>query len=182
MASTDEWRTPPAFFRQQWERFHFNVDAAATDANALVRGSGLCYCDDGEFHEWYTPEESYFVGRYYTKETNGLDPSHYQAGDRVWCNPPYSKGQSAAWVKMFAELRLQGVLSVLLLPPSTDAEWFHRYVWDERLGRPREGVELHLPKGRLHFIDPTDAGRTAPRTGNLWIVFHPETVKGESNV
>jgi len=67
----------------------------------------------------------------------------------------------------------------MLLIPSTDARWFHRYVWDKRLHRPREGVELRFLEGRIRFVHPDPEKRETefkgfrPISGNMLVVFHP---------
>ena len=167
-----EWQTPPAELRKQWERFHFTVDAAASEANALVRGYGDCYCDEGEWCELEDTDSA--VGRFYTLETDGLNPDHYHAGDRVWCNPPYDAA-IIRWVRLARELsRDAGVLWRFLLPPGTDTRWFHRYIWDARLNRPREGVEVEFPDYRIAFIHPDKPEKKSPRASNLYVTFLPE--------
>lgn len=64
---SDEWLTPPAFYRALDREFRFALDAACTTENCLAP-RGLCV-DRGEdalAHPW---------------PTDGP----------VWCNPPYSK-------------------------------------------------------------------------------------------
>jgi len=175
MTSSDEWRTPPAFFARQNDRFHFTVDAAATAENALVKPKADC-CPEWLEAGTFCIQGEHPIGRFYTQETNGLDATHYEKGDRVWCNPPYSNGQAAAWVKLAHELSQElGVLWCMLLPPSIDTKWFHRYIYDVELQRPRERVELSLLPGRLHFVDPTNANRSHPTAGNMLVIFHPRT-------
>ena len=161
MGGKKDWRTPPAFFRQEWEKYRFNVDAAADDQNALVRPQ-----------DW-RPFLAHAIGRYYTAETNGLDSEHYVEGDRVWSNPPYD-ASLLKWLALASETRLRGVFWELLLQPATDTRWWHRYVWDGRLGRPREGVEVEFLPYRIHFIDPDHPERDSPRGANVLVRFWPE--------
>lgn len=99
----------------------------------------------------------------------------------VFVNPPYRRVEE--WVKRGSEAaKASGALVVMLLIPSTDARWFHRYVWDARLHRPREGVEMRLLQGRIRFIHPDPAKRETdfkgfrPISGNMLVVFHPRDV------
>lgn len=178
-----DWRTPRWFFDNEWQKYNFTVDAAADDLNALVRphherclgmtGSGKV--GEGQFCRNGLCE--YPIGRYYTIETNGLNPEHYVEGDRVWCNPPYESHGPAAlknWLALAAETRLRGVFWELLLQPATDTGWFHRYVWDKRLKRPREGVDVDFLEGRIKFIDPEDPTKDSPPGPNMLVRFIPE--------
>ena len=61
---SDEWATPKALFDELNNEFDFTLDPCATDENHL--------CD-----------------KYYTIHDYGL--KHDWKGERVFCNPPYSK-------------------------------------------------------------------------------------------
>jgi len=172
------WQTPRPYFAQRWALHHFTVDAAASASNALVRPSDSLYASWGEECDpCGTAEDGFpvhYVGRYYTEETDGLKAEHYEAGDRVWCNPPYDTS-IARWLDLAAALAHDvGVLWDVLLPPSVDTRWFHKYLWNDRAGHWRDGVEAHFLPYRIAFIDPTTAGRSAPRAGNLQVTFWPE--------
>lgn len=86
--------------------------------------------------------------RYFTHQDDGLRQSW--AGERVWCNPPYSR--IGHWVeKAWREcLRADGI--AMLLPANrTEQGWWQRYV---EPFRDREGSPLavtFLP-GRMRFI------------------------------
>lgn len=113
------------------------------------------------------------LGRYYTAATNGLNPEHYDTGDRVWCNPPYD-ASLIKWLALASETRQRGVFWELLLPPSIDTKWWHQYVWDKRLHRPREGVEVEFLDYRIAFIDPDRPEAASPRAGNVLVRFWPD--------
>ena len=172
MIGRKDWRTPPAFFRQEWEKYRFTVDAAADDDNALVRPCQYLALAPKPVGTWDACCD-HAVGRYYTAETNGLNPEHYAQGDRVWSNPPYD-ASLLKWLALASETRLRGVFWELLLQPATDTRWWHRYVWDGRLGRPREGVELEFLPYRTHFIDPDAPEKDSPRGANVLVRFWPE--------
>lgn len=92
----------------------FTLDAAATAENAL--------CE-----------------RYFTVEDDGLVQSW--AGERVWCNPPYSA--VARWVEKACTERERAVTSILLVPSRTDTRWFQDYA--------QTADEVRLLPGRLKF-------------------------------
>ena len=98
-----EWETPPELFNELDERFHFTLDVASTDQNALCK-------------------------RHYTKEQNGLAHSWQTEGGSVWCNPPYGK-DIKSWVCKAWEESQSGQTIVLLIPARTDTAWFHDYVY-----------------------------------------------------
>lgn len=78
-SETDEWHTPPELFALLDSEFHFTLDVASTDANALCEA-------------------------HYTRETDGLKQPW--AGS-VWCNPPYGR-EIGAWVRKAAETDMGG--------------------------------------------------------------------------
>ena len=65
------WCTPPEFFDELDQEFHFNLDPAATDKCAKC-------------------------AKYFTPETDGLKADW--GGSRVFCNPPYGRN-IGEWVK-----------------------------------------------------------------------------------
>lgn len=97
-SETDEWHTPPELFALLDSEFHFTLDVASTDANALCEA-------------------------HYTRETDGLKQPW--AGS-VWCNPPYGR-EIGAWMRKAAETDMGGVI-VCLIPARTDTAWWHEYV------------------------------------------------------
>lgn len=143
----DESVTPKEVFLAISDRWGpFTLDAAASSANAKCP-------------------------RYFTREQDGLRQSW--AGERVWCNPPYS--QKPAWVAKAEAEAQRGAYSVLLLPNTvTEAPWFHRLVWDRGWARTRDDVDVDFLPGRVRFLDP-ETGRPmmAPRQGSLLVIFHP---------
>lgn len=120
--NSDEWETPKELFDKLDKEFNFNVDAAATDENALCR-------------------------RYFDKEyNNALDARPwdvYNGDTKVWCNPPYSLCKE--FVKKACEEWKRGCKIVMLLPARTDTRWFHEYIYQ------KNGVKVEFIKGRLKF-------------------------------
>ena len=98
-----EWETPPGLFAKLDGEYHFALDVAATDENALC-------------------------ARYFTVETDGLSRSWQTSNGGVWCNPPYGK-DIIKWVEKAWTESVSGVPIVLLIPARTDTRWFHRFVY-----------------------------------------------------
>ena len=106
-------------------RFRFTVDAAATAANARLE-------------------------RFWTAEDDALSRSW--AGERVWCNPPYSHPNLERWVlKAWAEHR-QGVPLVVMLAPAnrTEQQWWQR--WIEPARDKGLGLRCEFLPGRIRFL------------------------------
>lgn len=49
------------------------------------------------------------------------------SGEIVFCNPPYGRQTTGAFVKKCAEAA--NCLSVMLIPARTDTKWFHEYIY-----------------------------------------------------
>ena len=73
-----EWATPQDFFEKYEARYHFTLDAAANADNAKN-------------------------ARYFTEEEDGLAQDWGGHGSRVWCNPPYGRTSTRAWVRKASE-------------------------------------------------------------------------------
>lgn len=121
----DLWETPPEIFNPLNEEFEFTLDPCCTLATAKC---GKCFTpfNDGLKETWQ--------------------------GERVYCNPPYSRGNIDLWVeKCYKESRKPNTVVVGLLPVSTSANWWHEWVWKK--------AELRFIKGRVKFLG---AKHTAP--------------------
>lgn len=150
MVGNKLWRTDPVdFARLDAEYGPFTIDAAASDADTLV------------------------PARYCTELTDGRLAEHYRDGDRVFCNPPYVGLYKWLEVAALTCAELVDCSWLLVLPVSTDARWFHRFVWDEKRRRHRDAVDLRFPPGRMHFIDPVGTGRDDPRAPSMLVNFLP---------
>ena len=73
-----EWATPQDFFEKYEARYHFTLDAAANADNAKA-------------------------ARYFTEAEDGLAQDWGGHGSRVWCNPPYGRTSTRAWVRKASE-------------------------------------------------------------------------------
>lgn len=104
------WCTPPEFFTELDQEFHFDLDPAATDKSAKC-------------------------ARYYTPADNGLEKDW--GGYRVFCNPPYGRHINE-WVrKGYEESRKPGTLVVMLIPARTDTSYFHDYIFNGKADEVR---------------------------------------------
>lgn len=113
-SNKDDWATPPYLFDELNKEFGFTVDLCADDKNHLCN-------------------------KYYTKENSGLNAD--LSGEIVFCNPPYGRQTTGAFVKKCAEAA--NCLSVMLIPARTDTKWFHEYIYKK--------ANIRFIKGRLKF-------------------------------
>lgn len=94
--------------------------------------------------------------RYFTRTDDGLAQSW--AGERVWCNPPYSG--LAEWVQK-AWQEHPGTRGIVMLLPANRVEqrWWQDHVEPYR-DRPGSPLHVEFLPGRLRFIKPgqTDVG------------------------
>lgn len=91
--------------------------------------------------------------RYFTIEQDGLTQSW--AGERVWCNPPYSRIDHWVQKAWDEHVATQGI--VMLLPANrTEQGWWQDLV-EFRRDEPRSPLTVEFLRGRLRFIQ---AGRT----------------------
>jgi site-specific DNA-methyltransferase (adenine-specific) len=98
---SEEWPTPPSFFRALNKEFHFTLDPCATPDNAKCP-TYFVRQDDGLAQDW---------GRH-----------------TVFCNPPYGKTMRD-WARKCYEASQHGALVVLLAHSRTDTRWFHDWVY-----------------------------------------------------
>lgn len=117
----DDRATDPAVFAELHERFKFTIDVAASPHNKKCR-------------------------RFYSEKTDGLVRSW--AGERVWCNPPYS--DIRPWVEKAMESGAE--LVVMLLPANrTEQGW-----WQDLIEPTRDrdgGPRVEFLRGRMRFIN-----------------------------
>ncbi len=116
---TDDWRTPRALFGALHREFDFTVDAAADQDNHLVP-------------------------RYWTAAHDGAARSW--AKERVWCNPPYSRGRQPGFLARAA--KCEAAVAVLLIPARPDTRAWHEHVWEA-------ASEVRFIRGRVRFEGAT---------------------------
>lgn len=191
------WRTPRSFFDTLDAEFHFTLDAAASHANALVDK----YCtEEGKFVRALSyPQESSPPVFWRLSAADGLEPSAW-IDEVVFCNPPYDQ-RIRDWVELANARRAE--VSVLLLPPSIDTEWFSM-VWTAGRAKTYSTPEYHsvliwpdreirFMRKRIRFLRPkhfaiTGAGAydesdlesvlgESPRAGNLVVITYRQARK-----
>lgn len=128
---TDLWQTPDPLFWSLDAEFDFTLDPCCTKETAKCQ-------------------------KFYTPDDDGLAQSW--KGERVFCNPPYSRGNIDKWVEKMHNERYDAELIVGLLPVSTSAKWFHKWIYRKS--------EIRFLKGRVRFVG---APYTAPFSSMLVI-------------
>lgn len=92
--------------------------------------------------------------RYYDETANGL--AQDWAGERVWCNPPYS--DIAPWIRKAWASYADTLGIAMLLPASrTEQSWWQELVEPYR-DRPQGVLRTEFIRGRMRFLKP---GQTA---------------------
>lgn len=131
--TSDEFGTPDSLFLPLDEEFIFTIDAAATAKNTKLP-------------------------RWWDKEDDALKKSW--ANERVFCNPPYSRGNvESFFMKALSETRNGDCkLAVLIIPTFTERTWYHDY---------RNHFEVRMIKGRQKFI----GGESGARGNHMILVF-----------
>jgi len=143
-AHVDERATPPEYFAELDRRFRFTIDVAAYPHNAKC-------------------------GRYFTPDLDGL--AQTWAGERVWCNPPYSSIEP--WVIKARESDAE--LVVMLLPANrTEQGWWQRQV--EPYRDCDRGLRVEFLPGRLRFLSPGArrvGANERPPFGSCLLIWEP---------
>ncbi len=122
---TDEWETPDRLYYELDNEFDFTMDVAASSYN-------------------------YKHPNYYSIDDNAL---FQEWGDRVFCNPPYSKIYSflqKAWLEI---KKGNTSVAVFLTFANTDTNWFHKFIYNK--------AEIRFIKGRLKFKNPIKGGNNS---------------------
>ena len=122
--SVDDRMLPDGEFWCLNRRFAFTIDVAAARHNARL-------------------------SRYYTKDDDGLSKSW--AGERVYCNPPYSDIYpwcEKAWNESDADI------IVMLLPTNrTEQGWWQTWIENKR-DRAGSPLKTEFLRSRIRFLKP----------------------------
>ncbi len=124
LSVVDNRATAPEWFAALDERFGFTSDVAASAENAKCR-------------------------RYFDEASDGLRQPW--AGERVWCNPPFS--MLPRWAEKAHRESYRTPLIVMCVPANrTEQDWWQRWIEPYRDRGRRLRVEF--VRGRQRFIHP----------------------------
>jgi phage N-6-adenine-methyltransferase len=146
--TVDERITPQWLFAEYDLMYHFTIDAAANGTNTK--------CD-----------------RFHSLQTDGLAQSW--AGERVWCNPPYSNIK--AWVAKAYKETLEGSceLVVMLLPANrTEQAWWQTFIEPMRDAPDHTFIRTRFLAKRINFGVPGNEGakfNSSPPFGLVVVTF-----------
>jgi phage N-6-adenine-methyltransferase len=126
--ANDTWATPQELFDEFQERYHFTLDAAADRSNAKL--------------------DRYFGAGGIVGDALSID---WPIEERIWFNPPYSRGNQRRFVERAIDCARRGGFSVGLLPADTSTRLFHDLIWKQF------HVEF-LPK-RVRFVGAPSAAK-----------------------
>lgn len=120
--------------------------------------------------------------RFYDVATDGL--AQPWAGERVWCNPPFSALPTGAWTaKAWAEVDAEVI--VMLLPANrTEQRWWQHHVEPYR-DRPGSPLATTFLAGRPRFLAPGAdliAPNERPPFGVVVLVWTPDPTFGGPDV
>lgn len=118
----DDRALPPEDFAPLQKRFSFTIDAAASAENAKLP-------------------------KFFTHEQNGL--AQNWAGERVYCNPPFS--EIMPWVAK-AWIETSSPLIVLLLPANRTEQVFWQDLIEPYRDRPGSPLRVEFWPGRQRFL------------------------------
>ncbi len=144
----DFWRTPSGLFAYCNARWGpYTLDAAADETNHLCR---YWFGPGGVVEDALAPDVVW--------------------GARNWCNPPYSRGMVRAFMRKAVEQAENvGALTTLLVPATTDAPWWHDWVWG--IEGTRAGVEVEFLRGRVRFNRPDGTPAGTPTFASVLVTF-----------
>jgi phage N-6-adenine-methyltransferase len=126
-SAVDDRAVPAEVFAPLNERFRFTIDVAASAANTKCP-------------------------RFYTMTDSGLTKSW--AGERVWCNPPYSHPNLGRWLDKAWQQATTAEVIVMLVPANrTEQTWWQKHVEPFR-DRPGSLLRTEFLPGRLRFLSP----------------------------
>jgi phage N-6-adenine-methyltransferase len=127
LPQSDYFETTPEVFAELNAEFNFDLDACANADNALC-------------------------AKYIPESADALTVDWNYIGDRIFCNPPYSKeGRKDDFIRKAHEAMCKGSLVVMILPAKVNTVAYHTYIWDRTKHRPYPNVQVRFPLGRYAF-------------------------------
>lgn len=126
------WTTPLELFGPLHAEYGFTMDGASEHGNALL------------------------------EKASTIENQLPWAGERVFCNPPWSN------IPPFVELAATAEFAVLLVPARTNSKWFHRAL--------ALGAKTRFFLGRPSFCDPaTGSNKGSSPVDCLLLVFDAQS-------
>lgn len=116
-SNSNEWATPQDLYNKLDSRFHFTLDPCCTKTSAKCK-KFFTIKDDGLSKDW--------------------------SNERVFLNPPYSRGQQEKWIEKAYLESLKGALVVCLIPARTEVKFFYDYC--------TKASEIIFIVGRIKFV------------------------------
>jgi phage N-6-adenine-methyltransferase len=132
--------TPHDLFHYWNMRYRFTIDVAANAKNAKC-------------------------ARFYSKEDNGLEQSW--AGERVWCNPPYS--EIPKWVEK-AHQETKAEVICMLIPANRTEQPFWAELIEPYRDRGKRLRTSFIPK-RIRFVHPKTGLMGSPMFGCVMLIW-----------
>lgn len=154
MLEEDDVReTPDSLFQPLHEEFRFTLDACATDQNAKLP----LYWTLNGLHQRATNGDYVLVGA-----GDGLSGSW--AGERVWCNPPFSD----IWTWVGKAHTSEAELVVMLIPSTrTEQPGWRQLV--EPYRDNGQGFRTRFLPGRKHFLEDGKPINRKNKDGSIWL-------------
>ena len=154
--NTDYWTTPTEYVvgidkflhyvkEIDWQGQTFDLDCCANDVNTKVRSNFI------------------------TEEQNAL-AVNWQ-GERVWCNPPYSRGNVDAFInKAIEQVQKSKKDVVMLLNVDPSTKYFQKIVDNAK-------AIIYVTGGRIRFIDAHTGGLgDNPTKASMFVLFSSSKV------
>lgn len=141
---SDEQSTPQALFDKFNGIHKFTLDSCA---NALNHKCDL----------WYGPQSPLGI-------EDALAINWPTLNERLWMNPPYSRGLQREFVEKAIECAYRGGYVIGLLPADTSTRLFHELIWGK--------WPIEFIKGRQRFERPDKPGRReSAKFGSMIVEF-----------
>lgn len=165
----DEARTPVAVFKFLDDRYHFDVDVAANENNALC-SSFFSRCNPIV----YNPMELTRIPLAIDALNQDWEQWTRVGARTFFCNPPYSRGNVEDFCMKSYEESLKGAVVVMLLPMDSSTQWFHRYC-----SKAYKWI-IFTPRVRFNHPDGTPFNGS-PKFGSFACVFDEDGRKAYSS-
>ncbi len=140
-----EWQTPKWLFDLLDKEFHFQVDAAANEMNALC--------------EWFMNEKGYDALKLSWRISE-------ESPTVFFLNPDYAAGMIEKFMQKAYEESQKGAIVVCLVPCATDTKWWHSYAM--------KAQEIRFIKGRVRFVGYDENGeqiKNSPNFSSCVVIF-----------